>query len=50
VLSDFYGYGDNSGNAWKYISHYAKDPLVAITKALGTVEKVLAVLLKEEQV
>jgi antirestriction protein ArdC len=50
VLSDFYGYGDTTGNAWKYISHYAKDPLTAITKALGTVEKVLAVLLEEEQV
>lgn len=45
VLMDFYGLGDNTGNAWKYISHYAKDPLVAITKALGTVERVLEVLL-----
>lgn len=50
VLSDFYGYGDHTGNAWKYISHYAKDPLVAITKALGTVEKVLAVVLEQEHV
>ena len=42
---DFYGLGDHAGNAWKYISLYANDPLIAITKALGTVEKVLAVLL-----
>lgn len=47
VLMDFYGLGDHSGNAWKYISHYAKDPLVAITKAMGTVEKVLSVLLSD---
>lgn len=48
VLMDFYGLGDHSGNAWKYISHYAKDPLVAITKAMGTVEQVLEVLFTEE--
>lgn len=48
VLMDFYGIKDNSGNAWRYISHYSKDPLVAITKAMGTVEKVLAVLLNAE--
>lgn len=47
VLMDFYGLGDHSGNAWKYISHYAKDPLVAITKAMGTVEQVLEVLLSD---
>ncbi len=46
VLMDFYGLGDHTGNAWKYISQYAGDPLVAITKALGTVEKVLGVLLQ----
>lgn len=45
VLMDFYGLGDHTGNAWKYISHYADDPIVAITKALGTVEKVLNVML-----
>lgn len=50
VLSDLYGYGDHTGNAWRYISHYAKDPLTAITKALGTVEKVLSVLLTQEHV
>jgi len=46
VLMDFYGIRDNSGNAWQYISQYSNDPLQAITKALGTVEKVLAVLLE----
>lgn len=40
VLMDFYGLGDHSGNAWKYISLYADDPLVAITRAMGTVEQV----------
>jgi hypothetical protein len=45
VLMDFYGLGDRSGNAWRYISMYAKDPLLAITKALGTIEKVLAILI-----
>lgn len=45
VLMDFYGFGDNTGNAWRYISHYSEDPIIAITKALGTVEKVLGVLL-----
>jgi len=45
VLMDFYGLGDHSGNAWRYISHYAKDPLVAITRAMGTVEQVLEQLL-----
>ena len=44
VLMDIYGFTDNTGNAWKYISQYAKDPLTAITKSIGTVEKVLAVL------
>lgn len=45
VLMDFYGLGDHTGNAWKYISHYSEDPIIAITKALGTVEKVLGMLL-----
>jgi hypothetical protein len=45
VLMDFYGLEDNTGNAWEYISKYSDDPLIAITKAMGTVEKVLAVLL-----
>ncbi len=45
VLMELYGIRDHSGNAWHYISIYAADPLVAITKALATVEKVLAFLL-----
>ncbi len=46
VLMDFYGFRDTTGNAWDYISQYAEDPLTAITKAMGTVEKVLEVLLE----
>lgn len=45
VLMDFYGFQDHSGNAWNYIKRYATDPLTAITRAVGMVEKVLAVLL-----
>ena len=48
VLMDFYGLGDNTGNAWNYIAKYSTDPLTAITKALGTVEKILSVLLESE--
>lgn len=44
VLMQLYGLGDRSGNTWKYISHYNKDPLKAITKALSVVEKVLLFL------
>jgi hypothetical protein len=47
VLMDFYGFTDHTGNAWDYISHYAEEPLLAITKALGTVEQVMSVLLNE---
>lgn len=46
VLMDLYGIRDNSGNAWEYISHFSKDPFVAISKAMGTIEKVLQVLLE----
>lgn len=49
VLMDFYGFTDHTGNAWKYISRYAKDPLEAITKALATVEQVLAFLFEAEE-
>jgi len=45
VLMDLYDYQDHSGNAWDYISHYAKDPLIAISKAMRTIEKVLEILL-----
>jgi len=44
VLMQLYGLGDRSGNAWRYISCYARDPIQAIASALTTVEKVLAVL------
>lgn len=45
VLMRLYGLGDRSGNCWRYIAGYAKDPLRAIVRALTTVEKVLALLL-----
>lgn len=48
VLMDLYGLPDNTGNTWKYISLYAKDPLTAITKAMSTVEKVLSILFEEQ--
>jgi hypothetical protein len=47
VLSALYG-EDYSGNAWRYISEYADDPLTAIYKALADVEKVLDLLLGED--
>jgi len=50
VLMDIYGYTDHTGNAWNYISKYAKDPIIAISKALSMVEKVVSVLLDEESI
>jgi hypothetical protein len=47
VLMHLYGLGDRSGNCWRYIQEYAVDPLLAIVKALSTVEKVLALLLAD---
>lgn len=44
VLMHLYGLGDRTGNAWNYISHYSKDPVAAISKALGTVEKIIEAL------
>lgn len=44
VLMQMYGLRDHSGNAWRYISRYNADPLVAVVKALSTVEKVIALL------
>lgn len=44
VLSEMYGY-EYSGNAWRYIEGYAKEPLNAIYKALSTIERVLDVIL-----
>lgn len=48
VLMDLYGFEDTTGNAWNYISGYSEEPLLAITKALGTVEKVLQVIIDLE--
>lgn len=48
VLMDLYGFEDTTGNAWNYISGYSDEPLLAITKALGTVEKVLQVIIDLE--
>jgi hypothetical protein len=45
VLMELYGIRDHTGSAWDYIAQDATDPLTAITKALATVEKVLACLL-----
>lgn len=44
VLMEVYGFGDRTGNAWKYIEHYSDNPLTALNKALGDVEKVLGVI------
>ena len=48
VLMDCYGIRDHSGNAWKYIKHYSKQPILAISKALAMVEKVLKVIEEAE--
>lgn len=45
VLMMLYGFGDRTGNAWRYISMYATDPLEAIGKAMMDIQKVLALLL-----
>lgn len=45
VLMQLYGFGDHTGNCWKYVQHLSADPLVAILKALSAVEKVLNLLL-----
>jgi hypothetical protein len=47
VLMQMYGLGDRTGNCWKYIAQYAQDPLLAVVKALSTVEQVLALLLAD---
>ena len=44
-----YGYGDYTGNAWRYIGMYAKDPIRAISKAMCTVESVLNFLFGQEE-
>lgn len=45
VLADLYGIA-HTGNAWKYISSYANDPLTAIAKAMSVIEDVLALILE----
>lgn len=44
VLMTLYGLGNRTGNAWRYLQSYSKNPLVAIQRALSTVEKVLILL------
>jgi hypothetical protein len=44
VLMQFYGLGDRTGNTWRYIQTYNKDPLKAINYALATVEAILGFL------
>lgn len=48
VLCDLYDI-PHSGNAWRYISSYAKDPLTAIMGAMSIVERVLSLILDNEQ-
>jgi len=50
VLAAMYGYGDRTGNCWQYISQYAKDPLLAILKALKDVEMILDYICQEAMV
>ncbi len=47
ILMQTYGIKDTTGNAWKYIEHYNTDPVRAIMKALGEVEKVLDVIFND---
>lgn len=47
VLMELYGYGDISGNCWKYVSGYSTDPLKAIMGAAQDVEQILAVIMEE---
>lgn len=50
VLMEMFGLRDDTGNTWKYISHYNEDPLKAIMKAVRDVEGVLAVIFEEAPV
>ena len=50
VLMQMYDCPDRTGNAWQYIQRYNKDPLRAVVSALGTVEKVLALIQGEGEV
>ena len=52
ILMEIYNLGDRSGNCWRYISWFNKDPLTAIYAALTVVEKILVYLeqlTKEDQ-
>ena len=44
VLMEMHSLGDRTGNAWRYIEDYAKDPIAAIAKALAKVGQVLALM------
>jgi len=46
TLMDMYGMGNHTGNAWRYISHYAADPLQAIMKASAKVGEILEMIMK----
>ncbi len=48
VLMHLYGLGDRTGNTWRYIQSYHKDPLTAITRALAKVEQVLQLILQDD--
>lgn len=52
VLMHMYGFGDRTGNTWRYIKLYNEDPLKAITAATEDVADILNAILengKEEQ-
>ncbi len=44
VLMEMHGLEDRTGNAWQYIERLSDDPVIAITRALSTVEDVLGLL------
>lgn len=49
VLGQMYGL-DYTGNAWRYITHYApNDPLRAVVRCLSTVEKVIDLIIGVEE-
>jgi len=51
VLMWLYGYGDRTGNCYKYIEIFSpKDPLRAIMKAVGKAEAILAAIERPEAI
>ena len=42
VLMEYYDLGDQSGNAWRYVQHYADNPLDAVKKSLDRIGKIMA--------